>query len=72
MNPVPLVFTAILLSACAGPPTIVGGADPSNADVSVPPVRYVPVTAGTADHGVVSPRSWIEQNQSVTPKRGGE
>jgi len=72
MNPALLVFTAILLSACAGPPTIMSGSDPSNVAVSVPPVRYVPVIAGTVDHGVVSPRSWIEQNQSVAPKRGGE
>lgn len=63
---------AVLLSACSGPPPITAGADPADPGVRVPPLRYVPVTAGTADYRPVTPRPWSESNESVAPRRRSE
>lgn len=63
---------AVLLSACSGPPPITVGADPADPGARVPPLRYVPVTAGTIDYQPVAPRPWSASNESVAPRGRSE
>lgn len=72
MKPVLLTATAVILSACAGPPAIEAGANPSDANSRVPATRYVPVTAGTVEYRPVDPKPWTERNERVAPKTGSE
>lgn len=72
MKPVLPAALAVILSACAGPPSIEAGADPSNAAAPVPPARYAPVLGGTVDYRPVEPRPWAERNRLVAPKREGQ
>ncbi|UOK73749.1 hypothetical protein [Ancylobacter polymorphus] len=72
MKTVSLMALAVILSACSGPPNIEAGADPSDAGVQVPVARYAPVMSGTVDYRPVDPKSWIERNEQVAPKKRGE
>ncbi|MBS7556096.1 MULTISPECIES: hypothetical protein [Xanthobacteraceae] len=72
MKPVLMTAFAVVLSACSGPPAIEVGPSPSDASSSVKPLRYAPVTAGTVDYRPVDPKPWIERNERVAPKTGGE
>lgn len=67
-----LVATAAMLGACAPQPPgaeVVAAANPTAA---VPPVAYVPVTAGTADYRPVEPKPWGDVNQRVAPEGSEE
>ena len=67
MKSVLLAAAAVLLAACSDPPPLIKtGADPSD---SLPPLRYVPVTAGTVDYQPVAPQPWAERNRAVAPKK---
>jgi len=66
-----VVATSVALSGCAEFPVLQAGADPADPAARVPPTRYVPVSAGTIDYRPVEPKSWIEQNQRVAPRMGG-
>ncbi|MBP0578543.1 hypothetical protein J8I29_04400 [Labrys sp. LIt4] len=63
---------AVALSACAPPPKLAVGPDPSNPDTPVPRLHYTPVTSGTLDFRPVEPRPWVERNDRVAPKREGQ
>lgn len=66
---VPVVAAAaVLLSACAVEPPGAYGIAVADPLAPVPPVAYVPVTAGTVDHQPVTPRPWGEVNDRVAPE----
>lgn len=67
MKPTYFAAVAIFLSACSGSPILTSGLDASNPASPVPPVEYVPVTAGTVDYRPVEPKPWVEQNDRVAP-----
>jgi hypothetical protein len=60
---------AVVLSACAAPPRLAVGPDPTNPTAPVPHLRYTPVTAGTVDFRPVDPKPWVERNDGVAPRR---
>ncbi|PYE86495.1 hypothetical protein [Phyllobacterium leguminum] len=72
MKPILLTAVAVTLSACSSPPLISAGADPSDAAIPVPAMRHMSVTAGTINYRPVEPKPWIERNELVAPKKGGE
>jgi hypothetical protein len=72
MKPVLLTALAVIVSACSSPPVILAGADPADPSSRVPGSRYMPVTSGTLDYRPIDPKPWVEQNQGVAPKSGGE
>lgn len=65
-----LVAVAAMLSACAAEPPGASALAVVDPLAPVPPVAYVPVTAGTVDHKPVTPRPWGDVNGRVAP--GGE
>jgi len=67
-----LVAVAAALSACARPPGIAVGADPSDPATKVDVLRYVPATGGLTDFHPTEPKPWTDSNRTVTPKAGGE
>ncbi|BCP56105.1 hypothetical protein K32_47220 [Kaistia sp. 32K] len=67
-----VVALAAILSACTDQTLIRVGYDPASPTVSVPDLKYTPVTVGTVDYRPVEPKSWIERNQNVAPRKGGE
>ncbi len=62
------LFAALLLSACAGKPTVTIGPDPGDPAAAVPAAPYTSVTAGTTVYRPVEPKPWVEQNERVAPK----
>ncbi len=60
---------AVVLSACAPPPQLAVGPDPTNPNAPVPRLGYTPVTAGTVDFRPVEPKPWLERNRAVAPKQ---
>jgi hypothetical protein len=70
MKPVFLAAAAVLLAACSDPPPLIeAGADPADPHSRVPPLRYVPVTAGTVDYQPVAPQPWAQRNRGVAPQK---
>ena len=67
-----LVAVAAVLSACARPPGVATGTDPSDPTTKVALLRYVPVTGGLVDFHPIEPKPWTDSNRAVTPKTGGE
>ncbi|HEV7286560.1 MAG TPA: hypothetical protein VGN75_17035 [Kaistia sp.] len=72
MKFVVVVALAAILSACSDETLIRVGHDPADPTASVPNFKYTSVTAGTVDYRPVEPKSWVERNQNVTPRKGGE
>lgn len=64
---------SIALLAISGsrdlPAPIGVGAHPADPSASVPRTRYRPVTEGTRDYEVVTPRPWVRSNEQVAPER---
>ena len=65
------VMAALAQACSAGATAPVGGPDPSDPSVRVPPASYRSSIAGYVSQRPVAPRSWREQNERVapTPKR---
>lgn len=59
---------AVFVSACAGPPALTVGPDPSDPGLGAPPLHYMPVTGEPAEFAPVEPRPWAEQNRRVAPQ----
>ncbi|GGB03936.1 hypothetical protein GCM10011491_35030 [Brucella endophytica] len=72
MNPISLTAVAVILSACSRLPAIGAGPNPSDPDTHVSAKPYRSVTAGAVDYWPVDPKPWIERNERVAPKAGGE
>jgi hypothetical protein len=72
MKPPIVMVLTIMLSACSSPvPVLEAGSKSADPNVSVPRVRYIPVTAGTRDYRPVGPKPWTEQGSQATPKPEG-
>ncbi len=65
-----IATVTLLLSACAGPPIITSGKDPSDSTAAVSSTIYVPVNDDAARYAPVTPKSWKEQNAQVGPTEG--
>lgn len=71
MKIVPLLIAGGLLAGCASPlPILQTGPDPADPASPAAPSPYEPVTAGTADHRPVEPKSWLDMNERVAPGDG--
>ncbi len=65
-----LAAAAVALAGCASPlPALQTGPDPADGAAPVAGSVYVPVTAGTADYRPVEPKSWLDMNDRVAPRK---
>jgi PBP1b-binding outer membrane lipoprotein LpoB len=74
MKPSLAAAAALLLAGCATqpPPFPLAGPSPDDPHVRVAPARAASVTAGMVDHRPVAPKSWLERNDAVAPRSGGD
>jgi hypothetical protein len=72
MKPLMIMALTMMLSACSSPVTVLrAGSLAADPDVPVPPVRYVPVTAGAQVYQPVEPKPWAGQRGETTPPPEG-